>query len=180
MFEPARRTVLRTVILYVCIFGIASLALGSGAYLYARQELAKQLDASMAERMDRLTKIFAVRGQAGLAAAINSYTSHGVRTFGYVLTDARGRSLYSVEGVPRLAPGWGLIGFDDLDEGRIDPARTLTRRLADGSTLTIVADRFSVRCPRTAVPCGDRRSALARTQGTRTDRKSERDRAPHL
>jgi len=141
MFEPARRTVLRTVILYVCIFGIASLALGSGAYLYARQELAKQLDASMAERMDRLAKIFALHGQAGLTAAINSYTSHGVRTFGYVLTDARGRSLYSVEGVPRLAPGWGLIGFDDLDEGRIDPARSLTRRLPDGSTLTIVADR---------------------------------------
>jgi hypothetical protein len=141
MFEPERRTVLRTVILYVCIFGIASLALGSGAYLYARQELAKQLDASMAERMDRLARIYAKGGQTGLVAALDTYTSHGVRTFGYVLTDAKGRSLRNVGGVPRLAPGWGLIGFDDLDEGRVDPARTLTRRLTDGSTLTIVADR---------------------------------------
>ena len=140
MLEPARHTVLRTVVLYICAFGMASLALGGGAYLYARHSLAQRLDASMAARMDSLSQTFAARGRDGLLAAIDSYTQHGVRTFGYVLIDAEGRRLRRINDIPRLAPGWGLIGFQDKDEQRIDPARTLTRRLPDGSTLTVVAD----------------------------------------
>jgi len=141
MLEPARRTVLRTVILFVCTFGIASLTLGGGAYLYARHELSRRLDLSIESRADALDRAFSRHGRAGLLAAIDAYTNQGVRTFGYVLTDGAGRRLRRVDDIPRLAPGWGLLGFDDADEGRVDPARTLTRRLPDGSTLTIVADR---------------------------------------
>ena len=141
MPEPARRTVLRTVILYIGIFGIASLALGEAAFLYARHELAQRLDQRMAERMDKLGQAYAAGGQTGLLTAIDQFTNRGARTYGYVLTDARGRLLRRLGDVPHLAPGWGLIGFEDEDEGTIDPARTLTRRLPDGSTLTIVADR---------------------------------------
>ena len=141
MLEPARRTVLRTVILFVCAFGIASLTLGGGAYLYARHELSRRLDLSVERRADTLAGIFAQRGRAGLLTAIDAFINQGVRTFGYVLTDAAGRPLRRVGDIPRLAPGWGLIGFADADEGRVDPARTFTRRLPDGSTLTVVADR---------------------------------------
>lgn len=141
MREPARRTVLRTVILYIAIFGVASLALGEGAFLYARHELSRRLDLSMAKRMDELGRAFAARGQAGLLAAIDDYSEHGARTFGYVLTDAAGRRLRRLDDMPRLAPGWAEMNFEDRDEGSIDPARTFTRRLADGSTLTIIADR---------------------------------------
>jgi len=141
MLEPARRTVLRTVILYIAIFGITSLALGEGAFLYARHELARRLDLRIAERMDRLGSAYASAGQAGLLRAIDSFTEHGARTFGYVLTDAHGLRLRSLGDVPRLAPGWSVTQFEDQDEGVTDPARTLTRRLSDGSTLTIVADR---------------------------------------
>ena len=141
MLEPARRTVLRTVILYIAIFGITSLALGEGAFLYARHELARRLDLSIDRRMGELSGAYAARGQAGLLAAIDAFTDHGARTFGYVLTDAAGRRLRRLDDIPRLAPGWGLVGFEDEDEGVTDPARTLTRRLSDGSTLTIVADR---------------------------------------
>ena len=141
MLKPARHTVLRTVILYLCLFGVASLALGGGAYLYARYTLAERLDASISARMTALERVFATGGRDSLLKTIDSYTRVGVRTFGYVLTDAGGRRLREVEQIPRLAPGWGLMGFQDEDDGRIDPARTLTRRLADGSTLTVVADR---------------------------------------
>jgi signal transduction histidine kinase len=141
MLKPARRTVLRTVILYIAIFGITSLALGEGAILYARHELALRLDLSIAKRMDELGQAYAAGGQPGLLAAIDEYTAHGARTFGYVLTDSAGRRLRRLGDVPRLVPGWGQIGFEDKDEGVTDPARTLTRRLPDRSTLTIVADR---------------------------------------
>lgn len=141
MPEPTRRTVLRTVILYIAIFGIASLALGEGAFLYARQELAHRLDLSIAKRMDDLGRAYAAHGQPGLLATIDQYTEHGARTFGYVLTDAAGHRLRRLDDIPRLAPGWGLVVFEDLDEGVTDPARTLTRRLDDGSMLSIVADR---------------------------------------
>ena len=132
---------LRAVVLFVCTFGIASLTLGGGAYLYARQELSRRLDVSIERRANVLAGIFGQRGRAGLLAAIDDFTNQGVRTFGYVLTDAGGKRLRRVGDIPRLAPGWGLIGFDDADEGRVDPARTFTRRLPDGSTLTVVADR---------------------------------------
>jgi len=141
MPEPARRTVLRTVILYIAIFGITSLALGEGAFLYARHELAHRLDLRIAERMDRLGQAQAAGGQPGLLRAIDSFTDRGARTFGYVLTDAHGLRLRSLGDVPRLPSGWSVMQFKDEDEGVTDPARTFTRRLSDGSTLTIVADR---------------------------------------
>lgn len=141
MLNPARRTVLRTVILYIAIFGVTSLALGEGAFLYARRELANRLDLSIAKRMDELSHAYAAGGRPGVVAAIDTFIDRGVRTFGYVLTDPAGRPLRQLGGIPRLSPGWGELGFEDKDEGVTDPARTLTRRLPDGSTLTIVADR---------------------------------------
>jgi len=141
MPEPARRTVLRTVILYIAIFGITSLALGEGAYLYARHELSHRLDLSIAKRMDELSEAFAKGGRPGLLAAIDLYTDHGARTFGYALTDPAGQGRRGMTDVPVLAPGWDQIDFEDKDEGSTDPARTFTRRLPDGSTLTILADR---------------------------------------
>ena len=141
MPEPNRRTVLRTVILYIAIFGITSLSLGEGAFLYARHELARRLDLRMAERMDKLGQAYAAAGQPGLLTSIDRYTDQGARTFGYVLTNAGGQRLRSLGDVPHLSPGWGMLEFQDKDEGVTDPARTLTRRLPDSSTLTIVADR---------------------------------------
>lgn len=141
MLEPARRTVLRTVILYIAVFGVTSLALGEGAFLYARHALSERLDLSMARRMDALERAYAADGQRGLLAAIDDYTAHGMRTFGYMLTDAGGQRLRRLGNIPALAPGWGLTGFEDHDEGVTDPARTLTRRLPDQSVLSIVADR---------------------------------------
>ena len=141
MLEPARHAFLRAVILFVCGFGLASLALGGGAYLYARHELARRLDDSMAARMAALERTFAKGGRPALLIAIDSYTGHGLRSFGYMLSDGSGHQLRQVDDLAIPALGWGLIGFDDQDDGRIDPARTLTHRLGDGSTLTIVADR---------------------------------------
>jgi hypothetical protein len=141
MPDPARHAFLRAVILFVCGFGLASLALGGGAYLYARHELAHRLDDSLAARMASLEQTFGQGGQPALLRAIDSYTRQGVRTFGYALRDRSGRTLRQIDGVPALAPGWGLLGFEDQDEGRIDPARTLTHRLPDGATLTVIADR---------------------------------------
>jgi signal transduction histidine kinase len=141
MPEPARRTVLRTVIFYIAIFGITSLALGEGAYLYARHELARRLDLSISKRMDDLGHVYAKGGRPALLNAIGLYTDHGARTFGYALNDAAGRHLRGMADVPVLPPGWHQIEFKDQDEGSTDPARTFTRRLPDGSTLTIVADR---------------------------------------
>jgi signal transduction histidine kinase len=141
MLEPARHAVLRAVILFVFAFGLASLGLGGGAYVYARRELAQRLDDSISIRMSLLERTFARGGRGALLSSIDSYTRRGVRTFGYVLFDRDGRRLRQVDELPRLQPGWGLVDFEDTDEGRIDPARTLTHRLSDGSTLTIVADR---------------------------------------
>jgi hypothetical protein len=141
MREPARHTVLRAVILYIAAFGITSLALGEAAYLYVRHELSRRLDARMITRMDQLQRAHARGGQASLLIMINYYADQGARTFGYVLTDSRGKRIRRVGDIPRLTPGWGLVGFEDRDEGRVDPARTLTRKFMDGATLTIVADR---------------------------------------
>lgn len=141
MLEPARRTVLRTVIIYIAIFGVTSLGLGEGAYLYARHELSHRLDLHMAARMERLTQAYADGGRAGLTAAIDRYTDRGARTFGYVLSDAQGHFLRRLGDTPLLAPGWGLTTFEDEDEEVEDPARTYTRIMPDGSRVTIVADR---------------------------------------
>lgn len=141
MLEPVRRTVLRTVILYIAIFGIASLALGEGAFLYARHELSARLDQSIARRMAQLVRAYDAHRQPGLLAAIDDYTEHGARTFGYVLFDRAGHPLRRLGNTPLLAPGWGQVEFRDPDEEVTDPARTLTRRLSNGSTLTIMADR---------------------------------------
>src|SRR5205823_4698075 len=100
MPEPARRTVLRTVILYIAIFGITSLALGEGTFLYTRHALARQLDLRIARRMDRLGQTYAAAGQTGLLRAIDAFTDHGARTFGYVLTDARGQRLRRLGDIP--------------------------------------------------------------------------------
>ncbi len=141
MLEPARRTVLRTVIIYIAIFGVTSLALGEAAYLYARHELSRRLDVHMAERMDRLAQAYTAGGRPALLSAIDRFTDRGARTFGYVLSDAQGHFLRRLGDTPLLAPGWSLTTFEDEDEGVEDPARTYTRLLPDGSRLTIVADR---------------------------------------
>lgn len=141
MLEPARRTVLRTVVLYIAAFGLATLAMGQAAYIYARHELVRRQDANITRRMTQLEHAFAAGGTAALVRAIDSYADQHPRTFGYVLSDPNGRFIRRLGGLPRLAPGWGLLGFEDSDDNRVDPARTLTRRLPDGSILSIVADR---------------------------------------
>ena len=100
MPDPARHAFLRAVILFVCGFGLASLALGGGAYLYARQELARRLDDSLAARMAALEQTFGQGGRPALLRAIDSYTEQGVRTFGYALRDRSGLALRQIEGVP--------------------------------------------------------------------------------
>jgi signal transduction histidine kinase len=141
MFNPARHSVFRTVIGYIAAFGLITLVLGEGTYLYARHTLARRLDANIAERMDALTTAFARGGRSELLRAIETFSDGGARTFGYALFDARGTPLKRLEDVPPLSAGWANIEFHDRDERAVDPARTLTRRLADGSILTIVADR---------------------------------------
>lgn len=141
MFRPARYSVLRTVVGYIAAFGLIMLALGEGTYLYARHTLARRLDSNISERMGALERAFARGGQAQLLRAIESYTDHGARTFGYVFFDAHGTPLKRLDDVPRMPPGWGDVEFHDRDERAMDPARTLTHRIADGSTVTIVADR---------------------------------------
>jgi signal transduction histidine kinase len=126
---------------YIAAFGLITLALGEGTYLYARHTLARRLDSNVTERMNALERAFARGGQTQLLRAIDSYTDHGARTFGYVLIDAHGVPLKRLDDVPRMSPGWADVEFHDRDDRAIDPARTLTHRLADGSTLTIVADR---------------------------------------
>ncbi|HWI84975.1 MAG TPA: HAMP domain-containing sensor histidine kinase [Sphingomonas sp.] len=127
--------------LFIAGFGLITLTLGEGAYLYARRQLASQLDANMRVRMESLERGYARDGRKGLIALIDDYTGRGARTFGYILTDPRGVRLRHLVGVPALAPGWSVIALPDHDERAVDPARTLTERLPDGSTLTIVADR---------------------------------------
>jgi signal transduction histidine kinase len=141
MFRPGQHTVFRTVVGYIVAFGLVTLALGEGTYLYARHTLARRLDGNIAERMDSLERAFARGGQAELLRAIDSYTDHGARTFGYVVMAANGAPLKQLDDVPRMPPGWGNVEFHDRDERAVDPARTLTHRLANGSTVTIVADR---------------------------------------
>lgn len=141
MGEVRRHSIFRMVAATVMVFGLLTLAVGEGAYFYARHELERRLDANMATRMASLEREFATGGSAALLELIDRYTARGARTFGYVLTDARGVQRRAVNDVPRLAPGWGQIAFEDKDEEAVDPARTLTHRLRDGSTLTIVADR---------------------------------------
>jgi signal transduction histidine kinase len=142
MLEAARHSVFRTVVVYIAAFGIVTLALGEGTYLYARHELSVELDANMASRMAMLERAFADGGTPAVQRAMRSYDERGARTFGYVLTDPHGVRLRRMAEVPKLAPGWGQIGMVDHDDaGRVDAARTLTRVLRDGATLTIVADR---------------------------------------
>lgn len=141
MPDGRRLTLYRTAIAYVVAIGLVTLALGGGAYLFARRELSQRLDANMLARMDTLQADYGRGGAPAVSAAIRDFAERGARTFGYVLTDARGATPIHMAGIPRLAPGWSTIMFNDHDEGASDPARTLTRRFPDGSTLTIVADR---------------------------------------
>ena len=68
MFNPARHSVFRTVVGYIAVFGVITLALGEGTYLYARHTLARRLDANIVERMDALMTAYARGGRTDAPA----------------------------------------------------------------------------------------------------------------
>ena len=141
MSDRLRVSLRRVVIVYIVAFGLLATASGAALYIVARHGLARQLDRNIENRMAFLTRAYDRGGLPGLRHVIDELSRRGARTFGYRLADRRGTVLEAVAGVPALPPGWGYVRFPDLDEDAVDPARTLTRRLPDGSTLTILADR---------------------------------------
>jgi len=135
-----RRTIRRLVVGYIVAFGMITLASAAATYLFARHELARQLDAHIASRMALAERKWRSDGLSGMDHWLDTMNRRGGH-FSYVVTAPGGRQLRSVEGIGPLTEGWGMARFDDLDDDSIDPARTLTRNFADGSSLTIVADR---------------------------------------
>ena len=141
MADAERRTIRRLVVGHIVAFGLLIVIAGGGAYLAARHMLVRQLDAHMVGRMADAEVEWRSGGVNRLDAWIDHISRQGAH-FAYVLIGPDGRTLRSVVGLDREPPdGWGYSRFADEDEGGLDPARTLSKRLPDGSRLTIVADR---------------------------------------
>lgn len=141
MPRHARHTVRSLVFFFVATLGVVTVSLAGIGYLYTRTTLASQLDARMVNRMATLRADFARSGRPGLIAAIDLLGRRGARTFGYLLRDASGHDVAGVDGVGAVALGWSEVQLEDIDDGENDPARLLTTRLADGSTISVMADR---------------------------------------
>jgi signal transduction histidine kinase len=140
MDRVQRRTIRRLVVGHIVAFGMITLATGAGAYLVARHMQVRKLDANMSVRMATAEQTWRTEGLAGLDNWLDELSERGGH-FAYILATPGGRELRTVDGVQVKGEGWGFASFNDEDDFVVDPARTLTKRLPDGSMLTIVADR---------------------------------------
>ncbi|WP_404710292.1 sensor histidine kinase [Sphingomonas sp. MMS24-J13] len=140
MSSWSTRTVRTLVFRWMVLFGLTTVLLACGAYAYSRHTMSGQLNARMERRALSLEHAFARGGKVDVMALALRLTQRGTRTFAYTLVDAQGYLVMGVAEAAHQPIGWSTLSLPDLDDDRLDDARVLTRRLPDGSRLSIIAD----------------------------------------
>jgi signal transduction histidine kinase len=120
--------------------GLSAVLLATSAFMYGRYTLSHQLEHRMARRMASLQHRFNEGGRHALLGLMTDLTQRGARTFAYTLVDRSGTVVTGVAEAARQPLGWSTLPLRDLDDQEVDDARALTRRLPDGSRLSVLAD----------------------------------------
>ncbi len=138
----------RLATIYLALFAVSALALGSFVYLSIRHQIFADFDERIVEEADALRVIFAQDGRERLAAMLEARGSSG-GGFVYGLAGPDGKLAWraSLRRCPSLAAsGKTWIEMpeaegDEPAEDRPEIVRALVTRLADGSTLIVGDER---------------------------------------
>jgi signal transduction histidine kinase len=122
------------------LLGLAAVLLAGGAYAYSRHTLSRELSDRMILRAASLERVYATGGEDAVVTLALRLAERGTRTFAYTLVDPHGQLVIGVAGAAHQPIGWSTLPLSDLDDGEMDVARVLTRRLPDGARIAIVAD----------------------------------------
>ena len=133
----------RLATLYLALFAVSALALGSFVYLSIRHQIFADFDERIVEEADALRVVFAQDGRERLAAMLEARGANG-GGFVYGLAGPSGARLAGeLEALPiPAASGKTWIEMPEADgdeppEARPEIVRALVSRLADGSTLIV-------------------------------------------
>lgn len=143
MSDGADRTLRQLAIRHLIIFGVGTLVLAAVTFGIARFELERALDRALESRMELARSELRSGGRDALVARFERLAQSGSH-IGYVLLPRGSDRPVGETVLPRAPEGWGYVRLHDPDEERVDPYRTLTARLADGSTLTVLTDRDTI------------------------------------
>lgn len=140
MRSPRLSSVRAVAISNVALFGLAVAIVTAIGYLYAQHSLSTRLDARLEARMRTMADAARSDGIDGVLRVIDEYEARGARSFSYVLRDRHGRRLHGAADLPPLPAGWSDVPVWDADDDAREGIRAITRRLPDGSTLSILMD----------------------------------------
>jgi len=125
---------------YFVAFGLGTLIIAGATFAVARHELKHELDSDMQARAALMQRTLRQEGHDGLIRLLDRLAQEGTH-MGNRLIGPNGDLLRGPSALPPLAEGWGKAYLHDPDEARIDPYRTLTLALGDGTMLTIYSDQ---------------------------------------
>ena len=133
----------RLATLYLALFAVSALALGSFVYLSIRHQIFADFDERIVEEADALRVVYAQDGRERLAAMLEARGANG-GGFVYGLAGPSGARLAGELEAPRIPAASGKTWIempeadgDELPEARPEIVRALVSRLADGSTLIV-------------------------------------------
>ena len=141
MAERRRSAAYRIAFAYSAAFLAAILSLGIAVYFAADAEFRSARDQAIARELNVLIH----EGEDGhLADEIGEReTAKATSVFGYALFDPAGHRIAGSLDTKRPEPGFGMIVFNDPDEGP-DLARADTVQLQDGSRLVVAVDSETI------------------------------------
>ena len=143
-----RTTSFRLAAIYVLLFTLSALALGTFVYLSVRREILSDFDERIIEESDVLQRVFAQNGRERLAAILLARGSSG-GALAYRLESPDGKLLAGELTAPPPGAAGAHLGWTDLKETESDEApegnpeivRALVSRLSDGSILIVGDER---------------------------------------
>src|SRR6478735_1309418 len=139
MPERSGHTLRTLAIGHFVAFGLGTLIIAGATFGLARHELHGELDQQLQNRAELAVSTHRQSGQDAMVRKLDGFFQQGSR-LGYRLIGPAGELQRGPKALPPLAPGWGDVDLYDPDESRVDPYRTYTVRLDDGSMLTILTD----------------------------------------
>lgn len=144
MFRLFSSAAYRIALVYSVAFALLMVLLGTVIYFAFHAALINQLDSGIVNEMAELTADYQHRGLVGLTDAIEQREEASTTNdLGYALFDKAGTKVAGRLDTPMPPVGAKDIIFVDPREGP-DPARARVRRLDNGMTLVIAADRAPV------------------------------------
>jgi signal transduction histidine kinase len=135
------RAVYALVSVHIAIFGALVIAAAGLGYIYAREQIALDLEQRMSRRMTMLVAADRNGGTPKLIDAIKVLGQRGAKSFSYLLLARDGRRLAGISDVEAVRLGWAEIPLLDSDDQNIELVLAYTVLLPDGRRLTVVADR---------------------------------------